>query len=134
MEFDDSPVVALNRAVALAEVDGPEAGIQAINQIRNLQSLESYYLLPSVLGELESRLNHWPVAAGHFRRALELAEIKSEQVFLSKRLQECTQNLVPAPSPAPSLSADKKNSNGCPEVPDPFVIAMTEQQTTTEKI
>ena len=130
MEFDDSPVIALNRAVALAEVDGPQAGIQAINQIRNLQSLESYYLLPSVLGELESRLNHWPVAAGHFRRALELAEIKSEQVFLSKRLQECTQNLVPAPSAAPSLSADKKNSHGCPEVPDPFVVAMTEQQST----
>jgi len=98
IDLDPSPVVALNRAVALAEARGPQAGIQAIQKIRNLQSLESYYLLPAVLGELESRLHHWPAAAGHFRRALELAEIKSEQTFLSKRLRECEQN-VPGPVP-----------------------------------
>jgi RNA polymerase sigma factor (sigma-70 family) len=87
--FDDSPVAALNRAVALAEVDGPQAGIEAVNAIRNLQSLESYYLLYAVLGEFESRLNHTRAAAAHFRKSLQLAEIKSEQVFLTKRLQAC---------------------------------------------
>ena len=89
MEFDDSPVVALNRAVALAEVEGPQAGIEAVSAIQNLQSLESYYLLHAVLGEFEIRLNHSRAAAGHFRKALQLAEIKSEQTFLAKRLQEC---------------------------------------------
>jgi RNA polymerase sigma-70 factor (ECF subfamily) len=89
MEFDDSPVVALNRAVALAEVHGPQAGIEAVNSIQNLQSLESYYLLHAVLGEFEARLNHSHAAARHFRKSLQLAEIKSEQVFLSKRLQAC---------------------------------------------
>jgi RNA polymerase sigma-70 factor (ECF subfamily) len=89
IEFDNSPVVALNRAVALAEVHGPQAGIEAINAIQNLQSLESYYLLYAVLGELELRLNHAHAAAAHFRKSLQLAEIKSEQVFLSKRLQVC---------------------------------------------
>jgi len=89
VEFDGSPVVALNRAVALAEVRGPQAGIEAVNAIQNLKSLESYYLLYAVLGEFESRLNHTHAAAGHFRKSLQLAEIKSEQAFLAKRLQAC---------------------------------------------
>ena len=89
IEFDDSPVVALNRAVALAEVQGPQAGIEAVSGIQNLQSLESYYLLYAVLGEFEARLNHSQAAAVHFRKSLQLAEIKSEQGFLSKRLQAC---------------------------------------------
>jgi RNA polymerase sigma factor (sigma-70 family) len=89
VEFDDSPVVALNRSVALAEAHGPQAGIEAVNAIQNLQSLESYYLLHAVLGEFEIRMHHSRAAAGHFRKALQLAEIKSEQTFLSKRLAAC---------------------------------------------
>ena len=89
VRFDDSPVVALNRAVALAEVHGSQAGIEAIHEIQALPSLKSYYLLYAVLGELESRLDHPRSAADHFRKSLQLAEIKSEQAFLSKRLQAC---------------------------------------------
>ena len=89
MEFDASPVVALNRAVALAEVQGPQAGIDAVGAIQNRSSLESYHLLHAVLGEFESRLGHAPAAAAHFQKALQLAEIKSEQAFLAKRLQAC---------------------------------------------
>jgi len=93
VEFDDSAVIALNRAVVLAEVHGPQAGIDAVRNIRNLQSLESYYLLYAVLGEFESRLNHTQAAAAHFQKSLQLAEIKSEQMFLSKRLQDCENQL-----------------------------------------
>ncbi len=93
IEFDDSPVVALNRAVAVAEVNGPQAGIEAVGAIQNPQSLESYYLLYAVLGEFESRLDHSEAAAGHFRKSLQLAEIKSEQMFLSKRLQACEEQM-----------------------------------------
>ena len=93
VEFDDSPVIALNRAVALAEVRGPQAGIEAIGAIRNLSTLESYHLLYAVLGEFESRLNHAHAAASHFRKSLQLAEIKSEQEFLSKRLQACEERI-----------------------------------------
>ena len=82
-------MVALNRAVALAEVHGPQAGIEAVRASQNLDSLESYYLLYAVLGELESRLDHAGAAAAHFRKSLQLAEIKSEQAFLSKRLEAC---------------------------------------------
>lgn len=94
--FDDSPVVALNRAVAVAEVHGPQAGIDAVGAIRNLQSLESYYLLHAVLGEFELRLNHPRAAAGHFSKSLQLVEIRSEQVFLSKRIAVCEAGVPPA--------------------------------------
>jgi len=70
-------------------VDGPQAGIEAVGAIRNLQSLESYYLLYAVLGEFEARLDHRQAAAEHFRKSLQLAEIKSERLFLAKRLQAC---------------------------------------------
>ncbi len=89
IEFDASPIVALNRAVALAEVHGPQAGIAAVGAIPNLASLDTYYLLYAVLGELELRLSHARTAATHFQKALQLAEIKSEQMFLFKRLQAC---------------------------------------------
>ncbi|HTX22047.1 MAG TPA: sigma-70 family RNA polymerase sigma factor [Candidatus Aquilonibacter sp.] len=95
LEFDDSPVVALNRAVALAKASGPQAGIDAVNAISNLKSLESYYLFHAVLGDFEWQLNRLPIAAAHFQKALELAEIKSEQSFLAKRLRDCEQ--IPAP-------------------------------------
>ncbi len=92
LEFDGSPVVALNRAVAVAEVHGPQAGIDAVGAIPNLNSLESYYLLHALLGDFEWRLNRLPIAALHFQKALELSEIKSEQAFLAKRLRECEPN------------------------------------------
>ncbi|MGH7951179.1 MAG: RNA polymerase sigma factor [Limisphaerales bacterium] len=89
LECDGSPVVALNRAVALAEVRGPQAGIDAVNAIPDLKALESYYLFHAVMGDFEWQLNRLPIAAAHFQRALQLAEIKSEQKFLEKRLQAC---------------------------------------------
>lgn len=89
IELNDSPIVALNRAVVLAEISGPQAGIEAVGAIENLQSLDSYYLLHAVLGELESRLEHHQNAAVHFRKALQLVEIKSEQIFLSEKLRAC---------------------------------------------
>lgn len=86
-ELDNSPVVALNRAIVVANIVGPQAGLDAVAAIDGLDKLESYYLLYAALGEFEERLNHLPVAAEHFRKAMELAQLKSEKVFLSKRLQ-----------------------------------------------
>ncbi len=90
IEFDQSPVVALNRAVAVAKIHGPQAGIAAVAAIRSSQKLKSYYLLYAVLGEFESQLDHKQTAAEHFRRSFELAETKSERAFLLKRLQSCS--------------------------------------------
>jgi RNA polymerase sigma-70 factor (ECF subfamily) len=97
LQFDASPVVALNRAVALAEVTGPQAAIDAVHAIENVQSLEDYHLFHAVLGEFEFQLDHLAAAASHFRKALGLAEIKSEQAFLAKRLQACEQKVSAVP-------------------------------------
>src|SRR6266705_2297401 len=88
-EFDDSPVIALNRAVAVASVRGPKAGLDAVRSIRGREKLDSYYLLYAVIGDLEMRLNNREAAAQEFRKAFELAETKSERAFLLKRLQRC---------------------------------------------
>lgn len=89
IEFDDSPVVALNRAIVVANLLGPRAGLDAVTAIRDLGNLESYYLLYAVLGEFEARLSHAKAAAAHFRKAQQLAGTQSERQFLSKQLQAC---------------------------------------------
>src|SRR5204862_1120230 len=68
VEFDDSPVVALNRAVAVANVHGPHAGLQAVTAIHKSKKLNSYHLLYAVLGEFERRLNHRQAAVEQFRK------------------------------------------------------------------
>ena len=92
LELDNSPVIALNRAVAVANVHGPQAGIDAVAEIHNANQLNSYYLLYAVLGEFEKQLNHFQAAIENFRKALELTELTSEQLFLSKRLQDSEEN------------------------------------------
>lgn len=86
--IDDSPVVALNRAVAVAQVHGPDAGIAAIEAIPYRKQLDSYYLLYSVLGEFETQRQNFRAASEHFKRALELTPIAQEQSFLAARLNE----------------------------------------------
>jgi RNA polymerase sigma-70 factor (ECF subfamily) len=87
-KIDDTPIVALNRAVALAKVKGPAAGIAAIEAVKTDPSLSTYHLLYAVLAEFESQLGHFEAAAAHLRKALKLAEVKSEQSLLSKRLAD----------------------------------------------
>ena len=89
MLINSSPVVGLNRAVAVANVHGPKAGLDAVAAIRNRGQLASYYLMYATIGEFEARLHNFQAAAVHFRKALELAELKSEKSFLSKRLRDC---------------------------------------------
>jgi len=87
LRLTDSPVVALNRAVALAKVAGPEAGIRAVEAIRHRPPLDAYYLTFAVLGEFEAQRHCLPAATAHFQRARELAELPSEQNFLAKKLR-----------------------------------------------
>jgi RNA polymerase sigma-70 factor (ECF subfamily) len=89
IEFDQSPVVALNRAVAVANVHGPKAGLQTVRGVRDLKKLRSYYLLYAVLGEFEMQSGNLQAASEQFRKSFELAETKSERAFLLKRLQRC---------------------------------------------
>jgi RNA polymerase sigma-70 factor (ECF subfamily) len=82
-----SPIVALNRAVAVAHVHGPQTGLDAIAAIPGRDRLESHYLLHAVLGELHWRLNQHRAAAGNFRRALHLAQVGPEQHYLTRMLE-----------------------------------------------
>lgn len=81
-----SPVVALNRAVAVAHVHGPQAGLDAVAAIPNRERLESHYLLHAVIGELQWRLKNHRAAAESFRQALRLAHVGPEQLYLTRML------------------------------------------------
>jgi RNA polymerase sigma-70 factor (ECF subfamily) len=95
IERDDSPIVQLNRAVALAQVHGPKEGLRALAPLQKSKELSSYYLLYAVLAEFESELGNFEAASEHLRSALELVEIKSEHAFLLKKLQRCQEHLGP---------------------------------------
>jgi predicted RNA polymerase sigma factor len=91
--IDDSPVVALNRAVALGHVHGPEAAVEAVQKLQQARLLNSYHLLYAVLAEFEAQLSNFHGAAEHLRKAIELTEIKSEKRLLSRRLQDCEERI-----------------------------------------
>ena len=88
-ETQPSPVIALNRAVAISKVRGAEAGILALENPQISARLDGYHLYHAVLGELEWKRRRNPAAAAHFRRALELAETKPERALIAKRLEDC---------------------------------------------
>jgi RNA polymerase sigma-70 factor, ECF subfamily len=83
-----SPVVALNRAVAVAMADGPTAGLRLVEQLEQSGALSGYYLLPATRADLLRRLGRSHQAAAAYRRALELAPTGAERRYLSKRLAE----------------------------------------------
>lgn len=85
-ELKPSPVVALNRAVAVARVDGPRAGIEEIERIANQPSLQRYYLTHAALGALWRELGDEDKARNHFRQALECSCSEVERQFLEQRL------------------------------------------------
>jgi len=85
--LNPSPVIALNRAVAIAKWKGPEAGIRAIEDIVQHPALQHYYLLPATLGELWSEMGNVRKAADFYRQALTRPCSEPERRFLSKRLE-----------------------------------------------
>lgn len=87
-DIQPSPVVALNRAVAVAMTAGPEAGLAAIDEIAKGGELDQYYLLHAARADLLRRLGLREAAAASYRRALDLATNDSERRFLQKRLRE----------------------------------------------
>jgi RNA polymerase sigma-70 factor (ECF subfamily) len=86
MAVEPSPVVALNRAIAIAQRDGAERGLEALAAIVDRDRLAQYPFYPAAVGELELRLGHAEAARAHFQKALELARNATERRFLEKRL------------------------------------------------
>jgi RNA polymerase sigma-70 factor (ECF subfamily) len=83
-----SPVVELNRAVAVAMRDGPAAGIAIIDDILNRGDLQDYYLAHSALADLHRRLGHTHQASVAYARALTLTKQAPARRFLERRLRE----------------------------------------------
>jgi RNA polymerase sigma factor (sigma-70 family) len=89
MAIRPSPVVALNRAIAIAQDEGPEAGLEAIEAIEHRERLASYPFFPAALAELELRAGRRSSAQGHFREARRLARNPAERRFLQQREIDC---------------------------------------------
>lgn len=83
-----SSVVSLNRAVAVAMVHGPQAGLEIVNGLAEAGDLEGYHLLHAARADLLRRLGSLAEAAESYRRALALATNESERGYLDRRLRE----------------------------------------------
>ena len=87
-EMQPSPVVELNRAVAVAMADGPAAGLALVDRLAASGKLEDYLYLHSTRADLLRRLDQRAEAAAAYRRALELAANAPERAFLEGRIAE----------------------------------------------
>jgi len=87
-EAAPSPVVELNRAVAIGFARGPAAGLVALDGI-DTATLRGYHLLPAARADFLRRLGRWTEAAAEYRRALELTDNAREQRFYAARLAAC---------------------------------------------
>ena len=88
MAIAPSPVVMLNRGVAIAQRDGPAAGIAALASLQGDERLAAYPFYPAALGELERRRGNAREAMRHLQHALVLARNASEGKFLQKRMAD----------------------------------------------
>lgn len=89
MTIAPSPVVALNRAIAIAQLHGPVRGLEAIDAIALRERLERYPFYHAARGELELRRGHDQIARGHFNAAFALARNAAERSFIEKRVTAC---------------------------------------------
>jgi len=94
MAIRPSPVVALNRAIAIAQLEGPERGLEEIHAIAGSDRLAAYPFYFAALAELELRSGRQQAAHEHFQTALAIARNPMERQFLQRRVAACT-NLVP---------------------------------------
>jgi RNA polymerase sigma factor (sigma-70 family) len=89
LQLQPSPVVALNRAIAVAQFAGPARGLVEIRAIPDVERLARYPFYPAALGELESRRGQFATARQHFQAALSLARNPTERRFYSQRIAAC---------------------------------------------
>jgi RNA polymerase sigma-70 factor (ECF subfamily) len=87
-----SPIVELNRAVALAMAFGPAAGLELVDALASELSLKEYHLLPSVRGDLLEKLGRLDEARAEFERAASLTQNESERTLLLDRAASCAQS------------------------------------------
>jgi RNA polymerase sigma-70 factor (ECF subfamily) len=87
-ELHPSPVISLNHAVAIAMSDGIEDGLNRIDDLGRVGTLNRYYLFHAARADLLRRLHRHDEAADAYRKALELADNRIEAAFLERRLRQ----------------------------------------------
>ena len=95
VQLQGSPVAELNRAVAVGMAYGPAAGLEIVEELASEPSLQCYYLLPSVRGDLLAKLGRLDEAAREFERAAALTRNAREQAILGERAAACTRAVAP---------------------------------------
>jgi predicted RNA polymerase sigma factor len=88
-QVTSSPIVELNRAVAVAMAFGPQAGLDLVDSLVSESSLKNYHLLPSVRGDLLSKLGRFAEARAEFEMAADLTRNAREQNLLRERARLC---------------------------------------------
>ena len=88
-----SPIVDLNRGVAVSMAQGAAAGLAIVDELVREPALREYHLLPSVRGDLLARLERFDEARAEFERAASLARNQREQDLLIGRARDCAARL-----------------------------------------
>jgi predicted RNA polymerase sigma factor len=101
-EVAPSPIVELNRAVALSMADGPAAGLALVDQLAAEPALRNYHLLPSVRGDLLLKLGRVAEAQAEFQRASELTSNARERELTAQRARTAAAQLPGAPAGDPA--------------------------------
>jgi RNA polymerase sigma-70 factor (ECF subfamily) len=86
LDMRTSPVILLNRAIALSQVEGPEA---ALTEVKKMQGMDNYYLYHATLGELYLQTGDKKQAAAHLEKALELTSSLAEKELIKTKLERC---------------------------------------------
>jgi hypothetical protein len=94
-ETTPSPIIELNRAVAVSMALGPQAGLDIVDTLTSEPSLKNYHLLPSVRGDLLTKLNRLDEARTEFNRAATLTRNTRERDLLLKRANDCSSKNFP---------------------------------------
>jgi RNA polymerase sigma factor (sigma-70 family) len=92
MRVMPSPIVELNRAVAVSMASGPEEALKLLEPLMQDPSMNDYHLLPSVRGDLLARLGRDDEAAGDFERAAAMTRNERERRFLLERARKCSES------------------------------------------
>ena len=88
LQIGPSPIVELNRAVAVGMAEGPAAGLRALDALAAEPALNNYHLLPSVRGDFLVQLGRHAEAREEFQRAIAMTENRREHQLLSKKLKQ----------------------------------------------
>jgi predicted RNA polymerase sigma factor len=92
-ELSPSPVVELNRAVAVSRAYGPSAGLELVEALADAPALQGYHLLPTVRGDLLEQLGRRDEARAEFERAASLTRNERERALLLDRAAACARAL-----------------------------------------